>query len=115
MTTLLQKIIITSEKAANIARVCRDNQDLFELLVEEKKSDEANSRFIRDFKTLADVLIQETIRHDIQEDVRLQSYIIIMKKKIINNYFSSLVLRNEYLEKNLIFLLILSGRLLQSQ
>lgn len=35
------------------------------MLIEEKKSDESNPRFVKDFKTLADVLIQETIKHDI--------------------------------------------------
>lgn len=45
-------------------RVCRENNHLFALLIEEKKED-ANPRFVKDFKTLADVLIQETIKHDI--------------------------------------------------
>lgn len=35
------------------------------MLIEEKKADESNPRFVKDFKTLADVLIQETIKHDI--------------------------------------------------
>lgn len=35
------------------------------MLIEEKKSDESNPRFVKDFKTLADVLIQETIKNDI--------------------------------------------------
>ena len=33
-----------------------------ELLVEEKKGIEKNHQFVQDFKTLADVLIQETVR-----------------------------------------------------
>lgn len=67
MTTkeLLSAIISASEKAANIARVCRKNQDLFNLLIQEKTGSEKNERFVNDFKTLADVLIQETIKHDI--------------------------------------------------
>lgn len=67
MTTkeLLSALINASEKAANIARVCRKNQELFNLLIEEKSGSEKNERFVQDFKTLADVLIQETIKHDV--------------------------------------------------
>ncbi|GBP16201.1 Inositol polyphosphate 1-phosphatase [Eumeta japonica] len=62
---LLRSLINASEKAANIARICRSNEQLLKLLVQEKTNDEANSRFEHDFKTLADVLIQETIKHDV--------------------------------------------------
>lgn len=62
---LLRSLLKVSEKAANIARACRQNESLFELLIQEKTSQEKNPRFFQDFKTLADVLIQETIRHDI--------------------------------------------------
>ena len=62
---LLSKLINLSEKAANIARVCRKDSELFKLLIEEKTEDEKNQRFFQDFKTLADVLIQETIRHEV--------------------------------------------------
>jgi len=55
----LQSLICASEKAANIARACRQEPALFSLLVEEKT--------LQDFKTLADVLIQETVRHDISQ------------------------------------------------
>ena len=55
----LQSLICASEKAANIARACRREPALFSLLVEEKT--------LQDFKTLADVLIQETVRHDISK------------------------------------------------
>lgn len=51
-----------SEKAGNIARLIRRDEKLLELLVEEKTDDAANPRFVHDFKTLADVLIQEMIR-----------------------------------------------------
>ncbi|XP_043252489.1 inositol polyphosphate 1-phosphatase [Colletes gigas] len=63
---LLSILLKVSEKAANIARACRQNDALFKLLVQEKSEEEKNPRFFRDFKTLADVLIQETIRHDIE-------------------------------------------------
>ncbi|KAF7993175.1 hypothetical protein HCN44_006235 [Aphidius gifuensis] len=61
----LEVLLKASEKAANIARVCRQNQALFNLLVQEKTDAGKNPRFIRDFKTLADVLIQESVRHEI--------------------------------------------------
>ncbi|EAA13432.4 AGAP001047-PB [Anopheles gambiae str. PEST] len=62
---LLREVLKASEKAANIARVCRQNPILFSLLVQEKSKDESNTRFAHDFKTLADCLIQEMIKHDI--------------------------------------------------
>ncbi|XP_037953979.1 inositol polyphosphate 1-phosphatase-like [Teleopsis dalmanni] len=62
---LLRSLINASEKAANIARICRSNEQLLSLLVQEKSGTEANARFEHDFKTLADVLIQETIKHDV--------------------------------------------------
>lgn len=62
---LLRELIKASEKAANIARVCRKDEHLFGLLIQEKPKDEANTRFEHDFKTLADCLIQETVKYDI--------------------------------------------------
>ncbi|CAG9863153.1 unnamed protein product [Phyllotreta striolata] len=62
---LLRALIVVSEKAANIARACREDEHLFQLLVQKKNSNEANPRFVEDFKTLADVLIQEMVKHDI--------------------------------------------------
>ncbi|CAD6993704.1 unnamed protein product [Ceratitis capitata] len=62
---LVQQLVNAAEKAANIARICRSNEALLQLLVQEKTGPEANARFEHDFKTLADVLIQETIKHDI--------------------------------------------------
>jgi len=64
---LVERLICVSEKAANIARACRDESSLFELLVEEKTGEDKNAKFLQDFKTLADVLIQETVRHDISK------------------------------------------------
>lgn len=84
MANLLNLIITASEKAANIARVCRDSQELFNLLVEEKKGDEASTRFFQDFKTLADVLIQETVRHDIATHVRVFNYLYIFTRCMKN-------------------------------
>ncbi|XP_071962005.1 inositol polyphosphate 1-phosphatase-like [Antedon mediterranea] len=66
-TTFIQVILDLSEKAANLARVVRAEQSLFELLVQEKTGEDKNKRFIQDFKTLGDVLIQEMIRHDLNK------------------------------------------------
>lgn len=63
--SLLECLVLVSEKAANIARKIRQEKHLFDLLVEEKGSGEANPRFVQDFKTLADVLIQQTVKHDV--------------------------------------------------
>ncbi|CAB3386120.1 Hypothetical predicted protein [Cloeon dipterum] len=65
MKSFLQAIINVSEKAANIARACRREVQLFRLLVQEKSNEEKNQRFVQDFKTLADVLIQETVKHEL--------------------------------------------------
>lgn len=62
---LLKELVKASEKAANIARICRKDEHLFGLLVQEKSKEESNSRFEHDFKTLADCLIQEAVKHDI--------------------------------------------------
>ena len=67
MAMLLEKMICVSEKAANLARACRSDEKLFELLVEEKTGETKNAKFVQDFKTLANVLIQETVRHDLSK------------------------------------------------
>ncbi|XP_033639225.1 inositol polyphosphate 1-phosphatase-like [Asterias rubens] len=67
MAALLCSLVALSEKAANLARIIRSEKALFDLLVEEKKGEQKNKRFLQDFKTLGDVLIQEMIRHDIAQ------------------------------------------------
>lgn len=67
MSELMVALVQASEKAANIARSCRQEDTLFSLLIEEKKS----RRLSADFKTLADVLVQEVIKHDIGKQVKL--------------------------------------------
>lgn len=62
---LLKALVVLSERAANVAKLVRRDEHLFELLVQEKTGESANSRFVRDFKTLADVLIQEMVRQEI--------------------------------------------------
>lgn len=70
MAALLRLLLSVSEKAANVARVCRQEAPLFELLVQEKTGADKNKKFVQDFKTLADVVIQEMIRHDVCRQVR---------------------------------------------
>ncbi|KAJ8260175.1 hypothetical protein GJAV_G00177950 [Gymnothorax javanicus] len=65
MAELLRLLLRVSEKAANVARVCRREAPLFELLIQEKTGDDKNKKFVKDFKTLADVVIQEMIKHDV--------------------------------------------------
>ncbi|XP_075997028.1 inositol polyphosphate 1-phosphatase [Genypterus blacodes] len=65
MADLLRLLLRVAEKAANVARVCRQEAPLFQLLVQEKTGDDKNKKFLQDFKTLADVVIQEMIRHDV--------------------------------------------------
>lgn len=66
VNSILEALVNVSEKAANIARAFRQDEHLFGLLVQEKSTEEGgNPRFVHDYKTLADVLIQEAIRHDI--------------------------------------------------
>ncbi|KAH9370521.1 hypothetical protein HPB48_006274 [Haemaphysalis longicornis] len=62
---LLEALVGAAEKGAQLARACRLEEPLFQLLVEEKAGPERNPRFVHDFKTLADVLVQETVRHDL--------------------------------------------------
>lgn len=78
----MEALVHASEKAANIARLCRQNEHLFPLLIEEKSAEESNPRFVKDFKTLADVLIQQTIRYDVGNLVCIQ----ILLKSIISFY-----------------------------
>ncbi|XP_020849264.1 inositol polyphosphate 1-phosphatase [Phascolarctos cinereus] len=64
MSEILRELVYVSEKAANIARACRQQESLFQLLIEEKKEGEKNKKFVNDFKTLADVLVQEVIKQN---------------------------------------------------
>ncbi|KAM9214417.1 inositol polyphosphate 1-phosphatase [Leptosomus discolor] len=68
MAGLLKALVGASEKAAHIARLCRREEPLFQLLVAEKTGADRNRRFLQDFKTLADVLIQEVIKHDLGKE-----------------------------------------------
>lgn len=70
MSQILRELLRVSEKAAHIARACRQQEALFQLLIEEKKEGEKNKKFAVDFKTLADVLVQEVIKHNMGNKVR---------------------------------------------
>nr|ACO14788.1 Inositol polyphosphate 1-phosphatase [Caligus clemensi] len=63
---LLLDIIRASEKASLIARACREEEELFRLLIQEKKTTDSTP----DFKTLADVLIQEMIKQELIDSVQ---------------------------------------------
>ena len=76
LKSLVLEVLKVSEKAASIARIVRSEETLFELLVQEKKGDQSNKRFLQDFKTLADVLVQETVRHDLGKKVRSETTVI---------------------------------------
>lgn len=66
MSEILRELLCVSEKAANIARACRQQETLFQLLIEEKEEGEKNKKFAVDFKTLADVLVQEVIKQTME-------------------------------------------------
>ncbi|CAD0197444.1 unnamed protein product [Chrysodeixis includens] len=63
--SILETLINASEKAACVARSCCSGSSNEVLLVAEKFEGEANARFERDFKTIADVLAQEAARAEI--------------------------------------------------
>ena len=69
MDGFVERLLLLSERGAVIARRCREEEELFRLLVEEKKGDENTKLSGQDFKTLADVLVQETIRSLLGEEV----------------------------------------------
>lgn len=72
---LLTELISISEKSALISRLCRLNStgddDLFNILIQEKSNESKNDRFLHDFKTFADVLIQEMAKYILETKVRI--------------------------------------------
>lgn len=69
---VLKLLITVSERAADIARVIRAQNDLFDTLIEEKESEFKP----QDYKTLADVLIQATVKYHISKEVSCIKYIM---------------------------------------
>lgn len=59
MTEILQALIDASERAALVAKSCCSDDCQDDLLIAEKCEGEANARFEKDYKTIADVLAQE--------------------------------------------------------
>ena len=93
MEGLLTELLRVSERASNIARLCRAEKMLFELLVEEKVGNDKNTRFAQDFKTLADVLIQETFKYYLGGKVqRIWHYCSLHKYRTF--FFQFPLLRN---------------------
>lgn len=68
---LLKELIEVAEKSAEISRICRDDNDgLFRILIQEKTNiDSKNPRFQHDYKTFADVLIQEMAKFRLEAKV----------------------------------------------
>lgn len=91
---IIEACVHVSEKAANIARLCREHEHLFPLLIQEKSAEEANPRFVKDFKTLADVLIQETIRHDVGTLVNINYNFCLLFLILENSWPCSTVYMN---------------------
>ncbi|XP_052826825.1 inositol polyphosphate 1-phosphatase isoform X1 [Octopus bimaculoides] len=67
ISELTLAMIRAAKKGSNIAMIIRSEDALLHLLVEEKTGNQKNVRFVQDFKTLADVLIQETVRYDLDQ------------------------------------------------
>jgi len=67
MKEFVKSLISSCQKANNIAVCCRREPELLSLLTQEKVGGEKNSKFDHDFKTLADVLIQETVRFELSQ------------------------------------------------
>ena len=73
---LLSELIAISEISADISRLCRTkNNGLFNLLIQEKTNESKNPRFIQDYKTFADVLIQEVAKYYLETKVRLCAHV----------------------------------------
>jgi len=64
MEKFVRALYIACLKANSIAVACRQKPELLNLLTQEK---EKNAKFDQDFKTLADVLIQEVVRYELSK------------------------------------------------
>ncbi|XP_031565218.1 inositol polyphosphate 1-phosphatase-like [Actinia tenebrosa] len=86
MADLIRILLKASEKSAEIARTWIKQDELFSLLVEEKIGEAKNDRFVQDFKTLTDVLVQETIKHEIlSQFTELNGYIYGEESNVFTN------------------------------
>lgn len=82
----LQTLLNFSERAAKLARSIRQDPRLFSLLVEEKGELEKNKRFSQDFKTLADVLIQESLKYYVA--LKVNFYFFLKWLLLFEDWFS---------------------------
>lgn len=67
----LNVLLVVTERVSTITRLVRSENELFQILVEEKKDGSKNDKFAHDFKTLADVLIQATVKYHVGKQVRI--------------------------------------------
>ena len=67
---LVQLLLNFTERATVIAQTIREDENLFQLLVEEKTAEQKNKKFAQDFKTLADVLIQQLLCYEVKKKVK---------------------------------------------
>ncbi|KAK3108663.1 hypothetical protein FSP39_012783 [Pinctada imbricata] len=67
ISELVQELVNSAERGASIARAIRAESELLDLLVQEKKGEQKNPRFVQDFKTLADVLVQEMMKYELSK------------------------------------------------
>ena len=75
---LLQELVSVSDRAADISRVIRGQEELFQSLIEEK-----TTQYIEyDYKTVADVLIQATVEYHLTKKVCNQIMGYIKGKRI---------------------------------
>ncbi|RUS78447.1 hypothetical protein EGW08_013793 [Elysia chlorotica] len=68
-SSLMQLFLEVAAKATEIATVIRKEKTLLDLLIEEKPDVKKNHQYFQDFKTLADVLIQETVHHFVSQKI----------------------------------------------
>ena len=92
---LLNALINISEKGANIARIIRSEESLLKLLVQEKKGNHKNERFLHDFKTLADVLVQELVIYDLSQQVLTYSLFLFSYPNLLNFMYSKATLKKD--------------------
>ena len=62
-------LLVVAERVSTITRLIRSEQNLFKILVEEKEDKSKNEKFVHDFKTLADVLIQQIVKYYVGKEV----------------------------------------------
>lgn len=72
----VRDLILLCKKASQIARLIRKDDQLLQLLTQEKPIDVEQGHFTQDFKTLADVLIQEMVKDFLQKSYPLLGVVL---------------------------------------